>query len=235
MMIAIIMVSLSFSTSKLTGVKCDEVKVIIPEDSPRFMDEEEITSILTKLNIMGHPIDSINTEELENKLRTVTAIKNVEVFRHINSDTLNFKGSLIVDVEQRDPVFRVISGNSDYYMDEDGVLISGTQKYAAHVLLATGNIQKDFARESLLPFVQYISTDEFWKAQIKQIYVENDGELILVPLIGDQRIEFGKAENIKAKLRNLKALYDQEFPQVGWDYYKTISLKYNNQVVCTKR
>lgn len=235
LIVAIITLSLSFSSNKLSGVKCEEVKVVIHKDSPRFMDEEEIAAIVTKNNLLNMQMDSINTEKLEEQLKEATAIKNAEIFRHIDADGLNFKGRLVVEVEQREPLFRVISGTKDFYMDKEGVSISGNQKYSAHVLLVTGSVDEEFARESLLPLITFIKSNDFWEAQIKQIYVEDNKELILTPLIGDQRIEFGKPEDFQIKFRNLKALYEQEFPEIGWNYYKTINLKYNNQVVCTKK
>ena len=236
LMILVIIVSLSFSSSTLSTVKCDEITVIIPKNSPRFIDEEEIYAIIIRANanLLENQLDSINTETLEQQLSKVAAIKNAEVFRHISSGETDFKGTLIVKVEQREPIFRVLSGTEDYYLDNQGVKIPGSQKYAAHVLLATGKVDEQFAKDRLLPFVNFIIDNEFWNAQIKQIEVLGNGEIILAPLIGDQLIEFGEPDNYQVKLRNLKALYDQGFSELGWEHYKKISLKYNNQVVCTK-
>jgi cell division protein FtsQ len=96
-------------------------------------------------------------------------------------------------------------------------------------------LDEKYARQQLLPLVIFIEENEFWKAQIEQLQVKPDGEIIMAPLVGDQLIEFGDAKNYRQKLQNLKALYEQAFPKTGWDYYSKINVKYTNQVVCTKK
>ena len=60
----------------------------------------------------------------------------------------------------------------------------------------------------------------------------NDIELI--PRVGIQKIILGTADSLDIKMRNLLAFYKQAMPKVGWDTYKTINIKYTNQVVCEK-
>jgi cell division protein FtsQ len=56
----------------------------------------------------------------------------------------------------------------------------------------------------------------------------------LVPRLGEQIILFGTGEDASEKLEKLKAFYLQVVKQAGWDTYKTINLKFDNQVVCSK-
>mgnify|MGYP000956836569 FL=1 len=42
-------------------------------------------------------------------------------------------------------------------------------------------------------------------------------------------------ENYKKKFRNLRAFYLQGLNNVGWNKYEKISLRFDNQVICTKR
>lgn len=81
----------------------------------------------------------------------------------------------------------------------------------------------------------FVNKDQFWRAQIEQVFVQENGELLVVPQVGDYLIEFGTPEDYTLKLRNLKAVYQQGFKNLGWNKYKTISVKYRNQVVCTKK
>ena len=81
----------------------------------------------------------------------------------------------------------------------------------------------------------FVNKDEFWRAQIEQVLIQPKGDLLLLPQVGDYLIEFGKADNYKAKFRNLKAVYQQGFKNFGWNKYRVISVKYQNQVVCTKK
>jgi cell division protein FtsQ len=56
----------------------------------------------------------------------------------------------------------------------------------------------------------------------------------LVPKIGKQLIIFGDAADAREKLENLATFYRKVMSQKDWDLYKTINLKYKNQVVCSK-
>jgi len=64
--------------------------------------------------------------------------------------------------------------------------------------------------------------------------VNSKYEFELIPRVGSQIIELGDAENLDEKFANLKLLYLDGFNKIGWNTYKRISLKYKNQVVCTK-
>jgi cell division protein FtsQ len=180
-------------------------------------------------------LNEINTEQLENELKKVAAIRNIEIFRRVTGNDMAFKGRLLVEVEQRNPIVRFMNGQDDFYMDREGVRIPASSQFTAKVLLANGQFDEKYARQQLLPLVIFIEENEFWKAQIEQLQVSPNGEIVMAPLVGDQLIEFGDAKNYRQKLQNLKALYEQAFPKTGWDYYSKINVKYTNQVVCTKK
>lgn len=237
LVVCLIIGSLAFSTRRLARVKCDDVVIVIPEESPRFIDEEEVSRLVNEAEpkLKATRLERINTNLLERKLQKNPAIKNAEVYRHISGERMSFKGELVVEVQQREPLFRVMSGKDDYYMDEEGVRIPANPRFASHVMLVSGQLSEKLAAQQLVPMIEFISNDPFWHAQIKQIDVSEKGELTMVPLVGEQLIEFGDAANFREKFRNLKALYEQAIRQAGWDKYSRISLKYKNQVVCTRK
>jgi cell division protein FtsQ len=234
--VAAISASMAFSSQRLAKVKCGEVKVVIPENSPRIVDEDEISRLIGKLDagLLNRQLYSINTEKVESGLEKISSIRNAEVFRQFSVENFQLKGKLIIEVEQREPLFRVLNGKDDYYMDREGVRIDGNGEFTMHVLLVTGEVDEQFARERLLPMIRFIDHDDFWKVQIQQLNVVEGGEVEVVPLVGDQLVEFGEPEGYRNKLRNLKALYEQGFAETGWARYDTISLKFENQVVCSK-
>jgi cell division protein FtsQ len=234
--VATIAASMAFSTQRLEKVKCDEVQVLIPAGSPRIINEEEIGRLIGKLDdgLLQRPLYQINTEEVERGLEKNSSVKNAEVFRQFTVENHQVKGKLVVEVEQRQPLFRVLTGKEDYYMDEEGVRIDANGQFTARVPIVTGLVDEQFARGRLVPLIRYIDGDEFWKVQIQQLHVVEEGELQMVPLVGDQLVEFGEPEGYLKKLRNLKALYEQGFAETGWARYDTINLKFENQIVCSK-
>ena len=44
-----------------------------------------------------------------------------------------------------------------------------------------------------------------------------------------------KWKNLDDKFHRLMALYQRALPQVGWEKYSQVSVKYRGQVVCTRR
>jgi cell division protein FtsQ len=73
---------------------------------------------------------------------------------------------------------------------------------------------------------------------IGQVYLEADGDFILIPLLGEQQIVFGQArstEEVSDKFERLKHFYKEALPHEGWNKYIEISVKYEGQIVCRKK
>ena len=87
----------------------------------------------------------------------------------------------------------------------------------------------------MLPFVIHVEKSEFWEAQIEQIHVEENGNVLLTPLVGEHIIVLGKLKDYPKKLEKMKAFYEQVLAKDNWNKYKEVSLKYNNQVIAKRR
>jgi len=87
----------------------------------------------------------------------------------------------------------------------------------------------------LFKLSSFITQDQFLKAQIEQIYVTKTGEFELIPKVGRHLIIFGGIEDMENKFDKLLVFYHQGMNKTGWDKYKTINLKFENQVVCSKK
>jgi len=95
---------------------------------------------------------------------------------------------------------------------------------------------EDFLK--LVNFVGIIEKDDFWRSEIVQIVVTTGSsgapEIELVPRAGDHTILFGPPDDIDEKFDRLERFYRKGLRHIGWDTYRTISVKYKGQVVCTK-
>lgn len=95
-------------------------------------------------------------------------------------------------------------------------------------------IEEDFSK--LINFVDIIQHDDFWRSEIVQIVAHGGGEreleIELIPRSGRHTIIFGRADDIERKLSDLDAFYRNVLTNVGWDKYRTVSVKYKGQVVC---
>lgn len=245
-------VTLACNASK--SVRVSAISVHISDNSHnKFITESDVTQALDKENIklVGSLIDSVDIHYVEDVLmHNNKSIKRAEVYRTVF-------GEIGVSVEQRQPVMRIINPNGDsYYIDANGQVMPLSRKYTAHVIIVNGNINEpymdhvgenllraqikaDKSTGELLPdlfkLVQFINGNKFWKAQIEQIYINSKKEIELVPRIGNHTIILGSVEDMHEKFENLQAFYKQGLSRFGWNKYKTINLKFKNQIVCTKR
>ncbi|MNV97616.1 hypothetical protein D3C71_1927610 [compost metagenome] len=53
----------------------------------------------------------------------------------------------------------------------------------------------------------------------------------LVPRVGDHRILLGNTEGLEQRMNNLMVFYKKALPRMGWNEYKIINIKYQNQVI----
>lgn len=236
MLIVFFIITLSFTSRISKNVVCRNISVEFNRDESIRLNENEIIRLVKSADgqIEGKLLDEINADLVEREVEKHQAILNADVYKVIAKDTISYKGVLAVKVEHRKPVVRIMSESGSYYLDEYGWKIPVSTNYAANVLVTTGYFNETFAREQLLPFILFVEEDEFWNAQIEQIHVERDGNVLLTPLVGEHIIELGSIGNYHEKLRNMKVFYEKVLAKNNWNKYKIISLKYKNQVVAKK-
>jgi len=238
MVLGMVFLSLGFSIFERNKIVCTDVRVEITDSTEnQFLSSREVRSwVLNRYpNILKKNLDYIDLRSIEEGLRKIKAVEEVTVFTSIVGRGKPGEGSVVVRIRQRDPQFRVDQPGRDYYMDKLGKSIDWTPNYTPRVMMVSGVIAYEYARKRLLPLVTYIQEDPFLSAQIDQIHVGGNGNLIMVPRIGDQLIYFGPPEDYQVKLRNLKALYKEGFKNGGWTLYKSINLSYKNLVICLKK
>lgn len=194
-----------------------------------FITVEEADRLLRASGLypVGRTLDQVDGLAIERALRRNSYIDSVSCYKSPN-------GVVNVLIEQRLPLLRVLSDNGDdYYMDQKGNLMT-PQGYVADLIVATGHIDRKYARSELLKLGRFLHADPFWNAQVEQIHVLPNHHLRLVPRVGGHTIEFGTADSISQKFRNLYTFYEKVLPQVGWNKYTEISVEHVTQIVGKK-
>ena len=229
--------TLAFTSIESRNIMCSDIEVVFDKDEAINIDREKLIKIVkaTDSKIFRKTLDEINSDVFEGEIEKIPAVLQADVYKLMINEKGAYKGVLVVKVKHREPVMRVITSNGSYYLDKSGVRIPVSSSYSANVLVASGSISEQFAVEKLLPFVLYVEDDDFWNAQIEQIYVEEDGDVLLTPLVGGHTIELGEVDNFRQKLHIMSEFYKQVLAKNNWDKYEKISLKYNNQVVAKRR
>ena len=95
-------------------------------------------------------------------------------------------------------------------------------------------IADDFAK--LSNFVEIVADDDFWSAEIVQIILSEgyDGamQIAAIPRSGEFTIDFGYSDALDRKLQDLALFYEQGLRNIGWNKYREVSLRYDDQIVC---
>lgn len=229
--------TLAFTSIESRNIMCSDIEVVFDKDETINIDKERLVKLVkaTDRKIFNKTLNEINSEVFEGEIEKIPAVLRADVYKLMVNEKGAYKGVLVLKVKHREPVMRIITSNGSYYLDKFGVRIPVSSSYTTNVLVASGSISEKFAIEKLLPFVLYVEDDDFWNAQIEQIYVQEDGDVLLTPLVGGHTIELGEVDNYREKLHVMSEFYKQVLAKNNWDKYEKISLKYNNQVVAKRR
>jgi cell division protein FtsQ len=237
LLIIFIVGTFAFTFIESKNIMCTGIEVVFNEDEAINVDKDKLIRLVkaTDNKILSKTLDEINSEIIESEIEKIPGILTADVYKLMISEKGSYKGVLVVKVKNRKPVMRVITSTGSYYLDKFGMRIPISLNYATNVLVTTGSVSEKFAVEQLLPFVLYVEDNEFWKAQIQQVHVEEDGDVLLTPLVGGHIIELGDLGNYRQKLQIMREFYKQVLVKNNWDKYEKVSLKYNNQVVAKRR
>ena len=243
----IVLVSFTDREHRHIRYKDFQIDVLNPSDDA-MITAGEINELVLKNfgEIVGSPMAAIDLNKLENTVLGNPYVSSCEVFQTIG-------GGLVLKARVRSPLVRIINlEDQQYYLDYNGFAMPLDFAHPSRVPIANGLITDPFVSldrsekplsvfpdSSVLHQVYrvayYISSDEFLRSFIDQIYINQVREIELVPKIGDQVILFGSGDNAREKLENLKTFYLKVMNKIDWNTYESINLKYNNQVVCTKK
>jgi len=229
---------IAFCERKQGGSMCKDIVIELDNlNENHFLDEADVMKLVENSGqaIKGTGIDRINLKEIESKLRYDKHILDAQLFGDL-------KGNLIVNVELRRPIARIVQQDApDAYIAEDGVIMPVSEKYTSRVMLLSGpfvkkllemeDLKKAEEGKRILEMIEFINEDKFWKAQIAQMDIDIEGKISLLPQITGQRVEFGRAEKIEEKFKKLMIFYKEILPQRGWTKYERVNLEYEGQVI----
>lgn len=228
---------IAFSERKQGGAVCKDIVVELDNLSENhFLDEADVLHLVEGSGepVKGVGINRIKLKEIEKKLKYDKHILDAELFGDL-------KGNLIVNVELRRPIARIVQNDApDAYIAEDGVIMPVSEKYTARVVLISGAVKQLLESEDLnrteegkqlMAMIEFINDDPFWKAQVAQLDIQKNGKVVIYPQVTGQLVEFGKPENLEVKFKKLMVFYKEILPTRGWTRYERVNLEYEGQVV----
>lgn len=219
------------------------------EGENAFLTKPEVITRLRNRNFIfaDQRVKQVNFEGMETYLLGMEEVDAARVYANID-------GTLKVDITLREPIARIFNKYGEsFYLDAKGYTLSSGSHHTARILVVTGDIPdrlgvynvNDIINNDSLKTIQklddvyriskYVCNDPFMQTLIGQIHRESNGDFILLPIIGGQKIVFGAAntdKEVKEKFKKLQIFYKEAMPFEGWGKYSEINLKFDKQIVC---
>lgn len=198
----------------------------------------EILGIISKGDsaaLVRTPIKRFNLVELESLLEEHLWIRNAELY-------FDNTGALHAEIEERTPVARVFTTEGQsFYLDEKGFHLPVNADQIAYVPVFTGfpfsnhasNQTDSILKQEIVAIGNYITANERWMREIDQI-VWDSTAVRMLPSSGKFEIIFGSGEKVAEKFKRLQLFYDQILTRAGVNYYRTLDLRYDKQLVAFK-
>jgi cell division protein FtsQ len=231
---------ISFIDKREVGYKVDDIEVKIENTYENFfIDEDDVMSLIIEHKgdtMLGDAMGRVNLKEIEARIEKHSFIKDAQVFRDLT-------GHLVVKAIQNKPIARIVAGNGkNAYLGEDGDILPTSTKYTARVVVLSGNYMNQLTErrnvseneydQQLFDLINFINEDKFWSMQIAQVDVNSKGKIVMIPQVGGQRLEFGRADDIEHKFKRLEIFFKEIMPTKGWNTYSRVNVEYKDQIIC---
>ena len=139
---------------------------------------------------------------------------------------------------------KVYENKKDLYIDLHGNIFPTSTKFSERVILihTADNINFDLKNinstdygKKIFTMINYIINDIFLSKIISEIDINYNKNIIIYPQVSKQKIIFGYPEKIDVKFDKLMLFYKKILPAKGWNTYKSVNLKFKNQIICDKK
>lgn len=214
-------------TQFCTGLQDGGVRVIDP-DGVGFVHADSLTRELTPIlgDLTSKTVPEVNLGAIRDYIAGLDKIECAEV-------TMLNNNKLRITVTPLLPVARVWppSGKS-YYINREGKRIAATARYHIDVPQLYGSVTSPGA---LLPLLDYLKSHPDMERIVSMISAADTANIVIVPAFRGPVVNLGDATDIDDKFARLQTFYRRVLPAKGWEYYDTISLKWDNQIVATRR
>jgi len=197
-------------------------------DVESFITHDKVNNLLIQNfeSVKSIQKEKLDLNNVEKRLDTNPMIDKAEVYATVD-------GRLKAVVKQRTPIARVFEGTVSYYIDYKGCKMPLSEVSTARVPIVTGEIEV-IEKEKLHKLLRYIHDDDFLKKNIIGMEIKPTGGIKMMNRNYDYEIQFGRLINMEKKFNNYKAFFQNAVKDTLIEKYKTINLKFTQQVVCTK-
>lgn len=193
----------------------------------KFSSADELKEAM--VSPVGLLADSVDYEHIFDSLRELPYVKDVAV-------RMSYRGTLTVEINERQPM-GLLAGKPTTYFDESGIQLPWRAGKSVDVPIVYGFRQtapgdtlsgRDF--KQVKDFLIAAKNDPFGWATLSEIaWSENDGVVALSSENG-VKLLFGR-NGFNQKVTHWKAFYQDVVTHKGINSFRTIDLRFRNQIV----
>lgn len=179
--------------------------------------------------LTGEKIGNINLQELEDYLSKFSNFETVEC----SFDPDSRLRITITPIKAEVRVFETDGGS--FYVNRQGKRIKADAEFFIDVPVLFASKATDKYIQSAMPLIRYASGDPELNALAAAYKVDGPGDILMIPRLHGHVVNFGDSTRLDEKKMALLTAYREVLPVKGWNTYDTISVKFKNQIVASRR
>ncbi len=214
-------------------------------DSLKFVTADDIQRHIARNygNYVGQRLDSLGLRKIEELVESRGPVVRCEAWA-------DNKGVLHVAIWQRAPVLRFSYPGGGYYVDRNGYVFPLHDSFDADVRTVGGAIpyrpaasfrgqpEDEQTRNwinDMIALDRYIRSSRSFRGIVDSVFVRKDGDVAIKLKGGDEQFIIGDPDSPGRKFSKIEKYYTHIAPSKGKGYYKTVNLKYKNQIICRQK
>ncbi|MDE5849372.1 MAG: hypothetical protein K2H38_04465 [Muribaculaceae bacterium] len=179
--------------------------------------------------LKGQPLGSIDLKQLEDYLSAFSNFESVEC-------SFNPDSRLRITVIPIKAEVRVFSDKGkSFYINRYGKRIDADAEFYIDVPVLIAPEKYESSIPAALSLIRYAGADPELSPLIAAFKIDGPNDLIIIPRLQGHVINFGDSTRFDEKKAAILTAYRNVMPTKGWNTYDTISVKFKNQIVASRR
>lgn len=212
--------------------KCRGVDLrIVGTTLPDSVLQQGVNSQLSKYRhkLKGEKLERINLQNLENYLSNFSNFESVEC-------SFDPDCRLRITISPIKAEVRVFSDKDrSFYINRFGKRIDADAEFFIDVPVLIAPQIYESCIPSALSVIRFAGSDKELSPLIAAYKIDGPNDIIIIPRLQGHVINFGDSTRMNEKKAAILAAYKTVLPAKGWNTYDTISVKFKNQIVATRR
>lgn len=182
-----------------------------------------------KTPLKGTPLGSIDLQRLEDYLSGFSNFEWVEC--SVDPDS-----RIRITISPIKAEVRVFTDQGpSYYLNRYGKRIQADAEFFVDVPVLIAPRKQEGSLQTALSVIRYVSEDPDLGPLISSYKIDGPHDIILIPRLHGHVVNFGDSTRMDQKKAALLTAYRKILPVKGWNTYDTVSVKFKDQIVASRR